>query len=196
MVALAIVNKLGIVARCILLLFHCLLSLSFLFSPLLSHKTKQNKTNPLTHFWYFAFVFGTWNVDMSLCKLHFFFCYCDNNLGLVLILMLFVLSVCEGVEIFFVFLLLWWKRSGNKQFNFSLVSLGEFVSLHWKCSNYSNIHGSNKFGFVRRICWSALEMFKLLRHTGILHGRTLYQQWVLIVDKTKILCASCSSFCP
>jgi hypothetical protein len=45
-------------------------------------------------------------VDMSLCKLHFFFCYCDNNLGLVLIVMLFVLSVCEGVEIFFVFLLL------------------------------------------------------------------------------------------
>ncbi len=178
---------------------------------------------------------------MSLCKFHFFFCYCDNKLGLVVIVMLFVLSVWRSGDIFWFLLLC--KRSGNNQFNFficflllwcdarcgnlnltspwviflvfdfffwflvgfvfegvvqlqwgttnlktrlspanypiNLVSLGEF-SLHWKCSNYSNIHGSNKFGFVRRICWSALEMFKLLRHTRILHGRMLNQQWVLI----------------
>jgi hypothetical protein len=105
----------------------------FSFTPLLSHK--KNKINPLTHFWYFAFVFGTWNVDMSLCKLHFFFCYCDNKLGLVLIVMLFVLSVCEGVEIFFVFMLLWCKRSGNNQFSFFFCFL-----LLWcdaRCGNLS-----------------------------------------------------------
>ncbi len=70
----------------------------FFLSPFLSHKTKQNK---LTHtLLILCFCVWNMNVDMSLCKLHFFFCYCDNKLVLVVIMMLFVLSVWRSRNIF------------------------------------------------------------------------------------------------
>jgi hypothetical protein len=65
---------------------------------------KQNKTNPLTHFWYFVFVFAMGRMDVSLWKIGiFFYCFVVMTWNLNLALWWCLFCVREGMGAFHLF---------------------------------------------------------------------------------------------